>query len=340
MKNKISASPGFTIVELLVVIVVIGILAAITIVSYNGISNKASVASIMSDLSNSSTKLKLFYTDNGAYPLTNNCSIAESNTNVCLKASSGNSIQLSPSDISNPQSYSITDQRGSLIYQASATTTPSQVSDLSFGLVTYLDAGNVASYPGSGTTWTDMSGKNVTGTLLSGVLYDGTNGGSLVFNGVDRYAQLNYSNIPNLYSFSASAWIYISGDGSMTANGVMNGKAFRTFLYDSNNFISTQINGVTPYNDDTTVLVSRNQWANIAFSYDGINRKYYLNGVLAATTPSTGVPLNTGDAEVGSIQGSAYDFNGKISEVRYYNRALYPSEFLQIFNNIKSRYGL
>jgi len=336
MKTK---SYAFTIVELLVVIVVIGILAAITIVSYTGLSSKANVSSVVSDLSNASTKLKLFYVDNGAYPLTNNCSINESNTNICIKTSSGTSIQLSPSDISNPQSYSITAQKGSIIYQASANTAPSQVSDLNFGLVTYLDASNASSYPGSGTTWTDLSGKNVNGNLYNGVLFDSANGGSLVFNGVDRYVWLNYLNIPNLFSFSASAWIYISGDGSLGANGIMNGKAFRCFTW-NDNIVGTQINGVTPYSDATSIVLTRNQWVNIAFSYDGVNRNYYRNGVLVAQTPSTGVPLNTGDAEVGSIQASAYAFNGKVSEVRFYNRALYPSEFLQIYNNLKSRYGL
>lgn len=64
---------GFTIVELLVVIVVIGILAAITVVSYVGITKKANAAVLQSDLSNSASKLKMFYAENGIYPTANNC---------------------------------------------------------------------------------------------------------------------------------------------------------------------------------------------------------------------------------------------------------------------------
>ena len=56
---------AFTIVELLVVIVVIGILAAITIVTYSGISQKAVEASLQSDLSGASKQLKLSQVDNG-----------------------------------------------------------------------------------------------------------------------------------------------------------------------------------------------------------------------------------------------------------------------------------
>ena len=81
--NKPIYQNGFTIVELLVVIVVIGILAAITIVSYNGISQRAIVVSLQSDLSNSSQQLKVFQVLNSAYPQTNDCSIAERATHIC-----------------------------------------------------------------------------------------------------------------------------------------------------------------------------------------------------------------------------------------------------------------
>jgi len=91
---------GFTIVELLVVIVIIGILAAITIVAYTGISQRAVVASIQSDLTSSSQRLKMYYVDHGTYPQTldgSNCPTGPSDTNYCLKASSGNTYSYSSS---------------------------------------------------------------------------------------------------------------------------------------------------------------------------------------------------------------------------------------------------
>src|SRR5665647_517552 len=65
---------GFTIVELLIVIVVIGILATVTIVAYNGIQQRATGASLQTDLKGASTQLKMYQVDNGAYPTSNDCS--------------------------------------------------------------------------------------------------------------------------------------------------------------------------------------------------------------------------------------------------------------------------
>ena len=52
------------------------------------------------------------------------------------------------------------------------------------GLVLCLDAGNPVSYPGSGTTWRDVSGQSNNGTLVGGPTFNSTNGGSLVFTGL------------------------------------------------------------------------------------------------------------------------------------------------------------
>lgn len=59
---------GFTIVELLIVIVVIAILAAITTVAYNGIQNRAYDAAVKADLSTVAKKVQMFRVVNGIYP--------------------------------------------------------------------------------------------------------------------------------------------------------------------------------------------------------------------------------------------------------------------------------
>jgi len=79
---------GFTIVELLIVIVVIGILAAITIVAFNGISGRAKVAALTSDLKSAVTKLESDKATSGAYPAT----AAAADGGQGLKVSPGNSF--------------------------------------------------------------------------------------------------------------------------------------------------------------------------------------------------------------------------------------------------------
>jgi len=69
------------------------------------------------------------------------------------------------------------------------------------GLVLCLDAGNRQSYPGSGTTWTDLSGNGKNGTLTNGPTYTSANVGAIVFDGVDDYVSCSASNILNNFSY-------------------------------------------------------------------------------------------------------------------------------------------
>jgi uncharacterized protein (TIGR02145 family)/prepilin-type N-terminal cleavage/methylation domain-containing protein len=129
MKSGTSSrhSFGFTIVELLVVIVVIGILATITVVSYTGVSQKATTASLTSDLDNASKQLKLYQVDHSTYPTSldgNNCpqgSAPTPDTRYCIKPSSNNSYTYYPStngatfrlveSNANSVTYSVTESR-------------------------------------------------------------------------------------------------------------------------------------------------------------------------------------------------------------------------------------
>ena len=105
---------AFTIVELLVVIVVIGILAAITIFSYSGISAKATVASLQSDLDNAKRQLALYNVDHSAFPtlplaITGSNYCPSDDSKYCFKASSGNVLTYSPTTTTSPQSYTLVD---------------------------------------------------------------------------------------------------------------------------------------------------------------------------------------------------------------------------------------
>src|SRR5574344_463162 len=98
-----TVSRGFTIIELLIVIVIIGILVAITAVSYNGITKNAKDASLKSELKQISTSLELNKAKTGIYPTSlsaNNTPISDSSSaNITYtQLDSGNSYSLTVTD--------------------------------------------------------------------------------------------------------------------------------------------------------------------------------------------------------------------------------------------------
>ena len=94
------------------------------------------------------------------------------------------------------------------------------------GLKLWLDASNPSSYPGSGTTWYDLSGNGNNGTMVNGVTYSTANGGVMSFDGVNDI--VNFTNsliVNNLTGHTISLWIKrnnkIGFQGIMTVkNGV------------------------------------------------------------------------------------------------------------------------
>ena len=122
--NK-NVKQGFTIVELLIVIVVIGILAAITIVSYTGISSKAAVASLQSDLSSASKQLKIYQTlNNGIYPTAIVCP-ATLSTDICIKPSSDTTFTYSANNSNATPTFNLLATKGSTNYNVTNDSQPS-----------------------------------------------------------------------------------------------------------------------------------------------------------------------------------------------------------------------
>jgi prepilin-type N-terminal cleavage/methylation domain-containing protein len=218
----IVTSSGFTIVELLVVIVVIGILAAITIVSYTGISSKAVNSSLQSDLSGAKKRLAIFYTDNGAYPATNNCGIAESTTNICLKTSGSNSFTYTPINTTSPLAFHLTSANGSTTYTATDTAGPytpitcltgyivvpgnSTYGTNDFCVMKYeaKNVGGVATSQAAGTPWVNISQTTAISTAAAACT-----GCHLITEGEWLTIAQNVLNVPGNWSGSSVGSGYI-----------------------------------------------------------------------------------------------------------------------------------
>ena len=82
-------------------------------------------------------------------------------------------------------------------------------------LLLYLDAGNIKSYPGSGSTWTDLTRKGNNASLINGSTYDSSNGGSIVFDGANDWANINGgADILSKTAYTKIVWFYITSFGT------------------------------------------------------------------------------------------------------------------------------
>ena len=207
------------------------------------------------------------------------------------------------------------------------------------GLVLYLDAGDAASYPGTGTLWTDLSGVGNNGTLTSGPTYSSANGGSIVFDGVNDAIVL--PTITPTPTATFNAWIYINGThgnyGVIFSNWGGGGNAY--FIGTSPNETSIQVyfNSSFRY---TIAALTANTWNMLTISHSASTAVAYINGVETNTAASTlSSAINVSSIGYDTSRNN-YPFKGNISQALIYNRALTATEVTQNYNALRGRYGL
>jgi hypothetical protein len=229
------------------------------------------------------------------------------------------------------------------------------------GLVLNLDTSRTSSYPGTGTTWTDISGSGNNGTMLNAVGYSSLDGGSLTFDQINDYISLpNMSTyLMKKSKFTYETWIKVNNPGM--ANTYLqtlfsfgnNGEYSNDIMFFiQSNYLNIQINNgadggcVIPY--------ASTSWNNVCIVYDGTqvvnsNRiKIYINGILQTITTTYTIPSTTANINVTNCGIGAYScnnfanchFGGNIGSARLYTTSLTSTEVTQNFNVTKSRFGL
>ncbi|MGB4420209.1 MAG: LamG-like jellyroll fold domain-containing protein [Candidatus Saccharimonadales bacterium] len=345
------ALPAFTIVELLVVIVVIGILAAITVVSYNGITNRAIIASIQSDLSNAAQQLKIFSIDNNTYPLTLDCSQPDTNINKCIKSSDATNLYYQSDNSSIPE-FCITARNRDIIYKVSENSSPSPGGCLTpglvdEGLVLNLDGGDPVSYSGSGTSWLDLSENINHATLTNGPTYNSVDSGSIVFDGTNDYVDFYAPNLTT--TATVEMWAKIGS--AYSSKMFMGWLAYDVFTASGGIGFNTGNSDLYGINSSTvTSLGVVNHWAHYIFemrsdvSYS--NNKIYINSIAQTlsqllSTENSGTRIfNGGNGRISGWRQNGYYMPMEVSVFRVYNRQLSQAEVTQNFNAVKGRYGL
>lgn len=224
------------------------------------------------------------------------------------------------------------------------------------GLTLFLDASNIRSYPGSGTTWSDLSGNGNTGTLTNGPTFSAGNLGSIVFDGTNDYVDtvntgttFQFANV----TFTVSLWIKTSAtSGVIISKGATASTAGWMFQFDSAGTVSGTTkgsDGTNTYNRTSIATVNNNTWRNIVSVYTtntttlaSNTTSIYIDGVLSNGTGTLGglvYATTTDTVQIGRRPSGAY-WSGSVSNLLIYNRALTAAEILQNYNATKNRYGL
>ena len=225
------------------------------------------------------------------------------------------------------------------------------------GLILHLDAGNTKSYPGSGTTWTDLSKENNHATL-SNFTVGSLNGGTLTADGANSFGVINaaaslqpasitievmckpiyngqnYANVisypPNDDAHQSPYMIYAIY--LQHPSGNITGRPLHTRI---SGFQHTSINGLYDFG----------VWNHLVISFHNQAVKYYRDGVLKDTDTNSAATISYSGYEnqnvfIGQNPSGSEDFEGEYSNVKLYNRALTDAEVSQNFNAIRGRFGL
>ena len=218
------------------------------------------------------------------------------------------------------------------------------------GLIFRVDAGDESSYPGSGTTWTDVINGN-NGTILNGATYNSAQGGYFEFDGVDDKVDFGNPAILESYPLSIDVWFNLTNSnvfrGIISKGRTVGSASQRDFDIHGNGAGDLRwnvSNGSIYVFSIGDTFPSTNVWHHLSVSWDGTTgtngAKMFLDGSLFSQGTATATTFATGDDIFVGGNRSGFMFNGRISMVKMYDKALSSSEALQNYNASKDRYGL
>lgn len=236
---------------------------------------------------------------------------------------------------------------------------------VSTGLKLHIDAGNAISYPGSGTSVFDMSGNNVTGSLINGTSHAN---GAFVFDGSNDIIDFGNTNLginAGASAISISTWIKprVFNNASGFVNGIIarvnangpspahpyGGWMLGTYVINSKPGIDFAINvsGTwSSFASNFDILpgggLFTNTWYQAVGVFDGSTVKLYVNGMLISSRSVSGTiqyASNLGNLMMGrNFSQGAYD--GSIADVMIYDIALTQNQVSQNYNATKNRFGI
>jgi hypothetical protein len=216
------------------------------------------------------------------------------------------------------------------------------------GLVLCLDAAISKSYPGSGTTWYDLSGNGHNGTLVNGVGFNSGERGSMTFDGTND--RINFATSPKFDfgtgNFSIQVWYNIQYHttyhhfwtfGNQYHFGF---KVARPDAYDPNIYLYNSSAGGT--GDTISAIATLDKWQMASAVRDGDNVSIYIDADNKGTKTGWLNANIDGSTYAGAIGwGNASEYTkGNIAQVKIFNKALSSNEVRQNFNATRGRFGV
>lgn len=225
------------------------------------------------------------------------------------------------------------------------------------GLVLKFDAGSRNCFANTNRVFNDLSGKNNNG-ILNGInngypLYNAINNGSIQFDGVDDYISLPNNSTLKPANITVSAWVkpgLLNKNQVIFDGGYYNSEnGYILFIENTNKFsfyIRNSVNNTQGVGVRTVIsntIFNTNNWYNITGIYNGSIVYIYINGILenSGLMPNPINYTNSTNFWIGnyaSFPNVGLIFQGNISQIQLYNRALSDSEVLQNYNALKYRY--
>lgn len=220
-------------------------------------------------------------------------------------------------------------------------------------LVLYLDAGLSTSYPGSGTTWTDLSGNGNDLTLVNSPTFTTSDGGYLSFNGANQYANRNSPVSTKIIEYSMCIFLRpstLNTFGIAVHNGAERSGAANGYglgIGNGSGGVGSKLQGIhngLTWLDPGYTYPAANAWYYIVVARDaaGVTR-WYVNTTQTANTslatPAT-PSLNFSVGNWDPAQTNLANFAGGISIVQFYNKQLSQTEINQNYDIFRGRYGL
>lgn len=207
------------------------------------------------------------------------------------------------------------------------------------GLVLYADAGNVKSYPGSGTAWNDLSETKATGTLTNSPTYS-TGPAAFTFNGSTTYVDCgNPTALRLATAVTLEVWCNptsSTGLGNLIQKNDNTGYRFR--IDNGNLWVYSNTNAVV----SSGAPCANGVWSHCVATFGPSGLVAYVNGASVASNTTAYTPSNvtSSPVQIGCFSPGVEIFNGKISIAKIYNRVLTAQEVLQNFNALRTRHGI